>query len=183
MRVTPFLALAAVGSLFFAACAVASGQTSGGDARLDASTPPAPFIEPPDTGAGPADSGSGTTFSDIYRDLLGPTGVAACAGNGKCHGGADQPGSQATNLKGASGYICAGTKAECRATLLSSGILLSADKLAPEPDFTKSYAYAILRRQVGAEVQGSMPKGSAYVFTKSDLDRIGAWVAAGTPDN
>ena len=181
MRALPPLGLATAFSSLFVACAVASGEVSGGDARIDATAPPAPVIEKPDTGAPPRDSGAGTTFTDIYRDLFGPTGVASCTGVGKCHGGATHDGALGSTRQGAGGYVCAASKSECRSTLLSSGLIT-----AGETDFTKSYVHGVLRKKTagGTETEGTMPKSPAdFVFTKEELDRIAAWVAAGTPDN
>lgn len=119
------------------------------------------------------DSGSGATFTDLYRDLLGPSGAATCTKAGSCHGGASESGTRA------SGYICGADKAECRSTLLSSGLLVPGEK-----DFTKSKLYAVLRKDAGGSVRGNMPKSPTdYVFTAAELDRIGQWVATGAPDD
>jgi hypothetical protein len=164
MRALFALALGLVGS-GLGACAVASGEVSGGEARVDAAAPP----------SGPRDSGGGggATFTDIYNDLLGPQGAATCTKGGDCHGGASESGAQA------SGYICKADKAQCRSTLLSSGLLAQGEK-----DFTKSGLYGVLRKDVAGARTGTMPKVPGdFVFTAAELDRIGKWVAAGTPDD
>lgn len=158
MRTAVALALALVGS-GLVACAVASGEVAGGEPRVDASAPP----------SGDRDSGSGDTFTDIYRDILGPTGFASCTASSNCHGGASEVGTQS------SGYICK-DKAQCRSTLISSGQLVQGEK-----DFTKTNLYRALRR---SEKEGRMPQvPSGLIFTQAELDRIGRWVAAGAPDN
>ncbi len=163
MRALLALTLGLVGS-GLGACAVASGEVSGGEARVDAAAPPS---EPRDSGAG------GATFTEIYKDLLGPQGAATCTKGGDCHGGASESGTQAT------GYICKADKAQCRSTLLSSGLLVQGER-----DFTKSALYGALRKNVGGAASGSMPKVPGnFVFSAAELDRIGRWVAAGTPDD
>jgi hypothetical protein len=171
MRARLLFGLFVVGSSAVAGCAVASGNTSGGDARFDAAAPPGPVTETPD--AGEADAGSGTTFTDIYRDLLGPNGGGSCAGNGSCHGAAGQPGA-------AVGFICGTDKAQCRATLLSSGFVTAGEK-----DFTKTYLYSQIRkRNADGTTIGRMPKAPfTYAFSPASVDRIAKWVAAGALDD
>src|SRR5512140_1093248 len=73
------------------ACTDASGTVSGGDLTFAAGAPA--VIAAADAGPG---AGTGTKFSDLYRDFFGPGGAAKCAGNGQCHGAADQPGAMAS---------------------------------------------------------------------------------------
>lgn len=148
-----------------AACATASGEVSGGDPRepVDAGIPPEELI----------DAGTGATWTDLYRDLFGPTGLASCAGTGVCHGAVGQAGEVATH------FVCSDQKT-CRQTMLDAGLVRPKDSAAPE----KSVLETTLRhRAPSGIVIGLMPKQPPFVFPRAAMDRISTWIAAGTPDN
>jgi len=158
-----------------AACATATGDVSGGDPNPDpvadaGSAPtdgaPAPF--PEDL----VDAGSGSTWTDLYRDLFGPTGAASCTGNATCHG-TDQGGAKS------SGFTCADPKG-CRQSLVDVGQIRTRDTTAPG----KSLLVLTLRHRADSgNIVGIMPKTPPFVFPRSAMDRVKAWIAAGFPDN
>lgn len=122
------------------------------------------------------DAGSGTTWTDLYRDLFGPTGGASCAGNGPCHGSAEESGAS-----GSHGYVCA-SREGCRESMLSleTGLVQASDSTAPE----KSTLVATLRRRSAkGGIVGTMPKRSEYVFSHDSIARIEAWIRNGAPDD
>lgn len=143
-------ALGCAALFVLAACAEAStDQVDGGN--LKAPTP-----------SGPVDAGAGITFTDLYRDLFGPTGSASCSGGGgSCHGTASPPG----------GFGCGSNKSDCRTSVAA---------LAAGADFKSSGLFAILRKSNG---EGRMPKSPTFVFDDPTLNRIAAWAAAGAKDD
>jgi hypothetical protein len=114
------------------------------------------------------EAGTGSTWTELYADYFGGNGRAACAGNGSCHGSSSQLGA------GASMYICppdgdAG-KDTCYTTMVSSG--------------TASQLIASVLRSVKCPAC-LMPQAPTqiYEFSQTDVDRISAWIDAGTPNN
>ncbi len=154
------------------ACSSSSGSsTPSGDADAapaDAAAEAAP--EPPED-----DAGSGTKWTDLYRDFFGPSGRASCAGDGACHGAPNQAGAIT-----AGGFVCA-DEAGCRTKMIESGLVrLPADASDP----SSSTLVRILRkRNPDGSVTGIMPKRPAYVFSKTSIGRIETWIASGAkPD-
>lgn len=122
------------------------------------------------------DAGSGTAWTDLYRDLFGPTGGASCAGTGMCHGSAGESGAL-----GSQGYVCA-SREGCRESMLSAETLIvqASDSNAPE----RSSLVATLRRRSGTgTIVGTMPKRSQYVFSRQSIARIETWIRNGAPDD
>jgi hypothetical protein len=162
--------------VFVAACVNATTDVKGGEGLFD-TTPPPSSVTPQTCDIG-ADAGSGTHWSDLYRDFFGPTGAASCAGNGTCHGDANQSGA-----KSSGGYVCGANKDDCRASLLSENtglIALPADQAAPE----KSGLVTELRRKkADGTVVGLMPKTPACVFEPEAIDRITTWIKNGAPND
>jgi hypothetical protein len=152
-------ALGCAGFLLSACAEASTDQPDGGVLKVDGTPPPPP---PAPTSSARIDSGTGTTFTDLYRDLFGPTGAASCSGSGgSCHGTPAPPG----------GFACGPNKSDCRTSVAA---------LARGADFKSSALFAILRKSNG---DGRMPKSSAYAFDGTTMDRIGAWVAAGAKDD
>jgi hypothetical protein len=118
---------------------------------------------------------AGTTWSSLYRDYFGPSGVASCAGNGACHGGTSQPGYQT------SGFLCpAGDASQgCYASMTSVGDG-GADLVEPGVSFASDELSQVLCQSDGT---GIMPLYCTYYFTTVDIERIGDWVNAGAKDN
>jgi len=185
-------------ALFPLACTDASGNESGGDPTFEAGTPATV------TEGGPG-GGTGTTWTDLYRDFFGPTGAAKCAGNAMCHGAADQPGAKATG-----GYVCpdvmavvdagssdagdaggnpnaATAKKQCRDTMTSVIIVdppFSGMSTCGQP-FAKAYMHNVIRKATHDPAdENNMPRSPyTYVFSDADVKRIDTWVQAGCPDN
>ena len=155
-----------------AACAEASGDVRGGELAFDP-TPPA-FVEP---NACPvkdeADAGSGTAWSDLWRDLFGPTGAAKCA-DPICHG---SPSTTASKV----GLLCV-DQAGCRQSLFDKGLIQDpADFASPET----SAFYTILRRcDAQDQTVGTMPqRPSSYIFSPASLARVSTWMRNGAPND
>lgn len=120
--------------------------------------------------------GTGSTWTELYADYFGGTGRASCAGNGNCHGSGKQAGAAYI------GFVCpADDSKACYESLTTNTSLIM--KGMP---FTSSYLYTALRQSSGCTATPAcMPLSPVedYVFTKKDIDRIGAWVDAGMPNN
>lgn len=151
----------------FISCGDASQTTSGGEPRFDAAAGGSAPLACEDKGtAGPS------TWSSLYADYFGPTGKASCAGDGQCHGGADQPGAKAT------GYVCAPNASACYETVTKSRIVVAGDTTTP-PE--QSLLHVVLRKCDGT---GIMPKRPAsVVFSPSDMERIHNWLRKGAPND
>ncbi len=170
VRAYASLVLGSLVAVSVAACAEASSDTAvGGTPRFDPTPPPPPTNAPTPN----ADSGAGVTFTDLYRDFFGPTGAASCAGGSAgCHGAKGDPGGGV--------FVCADNKAECRTSIAG---------LASGASFQESFLFSILRKD--ATLAPSPPLGTnrmpknpkTYAFDKAGMDRIGAWVAAGSKDD
>ncbi len=169
-----FVGATATSSLI-AALGCSATSTSGGEPRFDAAPPPPPSPAALDASTNSnADVDAGTTWADLHRDFFGATGRASCAGDGACHGAANQPGAKAT------GYVCAGGRDECYA-----GIVNERTKLVVPGDTTtpanKSFLHLVLRKSDGT---GLMPKRPPeFFFTVGDMARIDAWIQRGAPND
>jgi len=116
--------------------------------------------------------GTGHTFTDLYQDYFGRVGGSGCAGNGRCHGAADQPGSIASH-----NFVCPpADKDTCYQGLQTAALATSADEGAPE----QSGLYLVLRKSSGG---GSMPKAPVCAFDDTDMKRIADWIRAGAPND
>lgn len=169
------------------ACTDAGGTVSGGDLTFEGGAPA--VISVVDAGPG---AGTGTKWTDLYRDFFGPTGAAKCAGNGQCHGAADQPGAVASG-----GYICpdvtpppdAGSnpaKAQCRDTMTK--VIIVSPPGGPSScgqPFAKAYMHNVIRKATAAaDDENNMPRSPfTYTFSDADVARIDTWVQAGCKDD
>jgi len=118
---------------------------------------------------------AGSTWTDLYRDYFGTSGVASCAGDGFCHGSTTQHGYLV------SGFLCPpGQQTDCY-----DGITSPADSgaglITPGRSFRDDYISQVLRQEDDAG--GGMPKSPDYTFTHVDIERISAWIEAGAPKN
>lgn len=122
------------------------------------------------------DAGSGTTWTDLYRDLFGATSPASCAGSGACHGDANQAGARSSN-----GFVCT-DKDGCRNSLLSAdtGLVQASDSAAPEQG---ALIHTLRHRTTSGSVTGTMPKGGSYVFSRASVTRIETWIRNGAPND
>jgi hypothetical protein len=172
MRGTFALSVSTLVAITIVACATATGDITIAPEKFDAARPPTPEA------ACVIESGSGTKWSDLHRDLFGPTGrPGSCAFKGNCHGSADQAGAKAS-----SDFVCGANKTECRANLLRLNLVSDADKAAPEKS---SLIAGILRiRDASNNIVGIMPKEpSNCVYSQASLDRIETWIKNGFPDD
>ncbi len=143
-----------------------SSTSSSGDVEEDAG--------PVDRYEEREDQGTGVTFSDLYRDFLGPTGKASCAGSdGLCHGGPEKAGAL-----GSSGFVCGADKDACYAAMTGKASLVTSQD-ATEP--TKSTLYLVVRhRRPDGSLVGNMPKRPVtYVFSTASMERIATWIKNG----
>jgi hypothetical protein len=165
-RPTAPLLIVLVVAASFAACAEASGEIRGHDQEID--TSPAPYL-----GCDPTeqiDAGTGTAWSDLYRDLFSPNGAAGC-GNPACHGGAQGAGAEL--------FKCFDEIA-CRDFVRPTQLRLPSDADDPE-----NSAFVTILRHCDDDRNriGRMPKQPAsYFFSRKSIARVKAWIAAGAPD-
>lgn len=143
--------------LVLVACSDATGQARGGQQLLQVES------------GGACSDPSQHRWQDLYACYFGPAAKASCTAQNSCHGAADQPGAQA------SGFTCAATRDSCW-----RGITAKIVPPGAAQDPTSSALYLALRKSDGT---GTMPKGSAFVFQPSDLDRIAAWIKDGAKDD
>jgi hypothetical protein len=118
---------------------------------------------------------AGTTWTSLYRDYFGPSGVASCAGDGACHGGTTQQGYEY------SGFLCppGDTSAACWGGITSRGDG-GAYLILPDASFATDKLSQVLCQTTGV---GSMPLFCSYDFTPVDIQRVAGWVNAGALDN
>jgi hypothetical protein len=121
------------------------------------------------------DAGSGTGWSDLYRDYFGPTGKASCAGTGQCHGSTTQAGTVS------SGYVCPDTADGCYAGITAASNIPVLVTVGDTGDPTTSGLYTILRKCAGGGLMPLQP--STLMFTNADMARIDAWLKAGAPND
>jgi hypothetical protein len=162
------LALAAVVPLASAvpACVNAPESATGGDFLFDAEAP---------INTSPHDAGTGSKWSDLYRDFFGPTGQASCTTTGDCHGTMDQSGARAI------GFVCGQTKDDCYMSMLTSIVPPGGTPAGARIPAESTVLYQNVRKIMPANgaPQGTMPRSSTFAFSPADLQRIAAWMNAG----
>ncbi len=163
-----------LGLALVAACAEAGGEASGGGFTADgerAATAP-PFTPPPaDAGAS---CGTGTKWSELYRDIFGkPGSPGSCTFNGSCHGTPEGEGSRS-----AAGIKCF-DEAGCRQSMLDKKLV----KVANAPAPGGATLFNILRaRDASGALGGIMPKEPAsFEYSPQCLERMKGWIANGSP--
>lgn len=169
------------------ACSDADGQLRGGATQFDAA-PPTDDGDPDLTESDASDvdaagwpeeqldAGSGTTWTDLYRDFFGPTGAASCSSANTCHG---DPSAVGTTKS--AGYLCA-DKDGCRESMLSdSTLLIQPRDVAAPADST--LVRILWHRKADGSLTGSMPKTPRYVFSRASLERVQTWIANGAPND
>ncbi len=173
MRLHPLFALSL---LVLGACATATGDVLGGEARFDAAAPAAleaGIVEPDLSGAGP------TTWAGLYRDFFGHSAKSSCAGNGTCHGTATAVGSKASN------FVCAdlaGCWESLRNGLPPQGgkpLVDAADIAAPDG----AYLFSVIRifnPDGTTSVNRNMPQQPRdFAFTPEHVARMKTWITSG----
>jgi hypothetical protein len=155
------------------ACSQATGEVRGGeltDAGVEA-------VEQPPFDAGATCFGSGTKWSDLYRDIFGPTGrPGSCSFRSECHGTPE-----GTGARSGSGIQCFDEKG-CRQSFFDKNIITPQDSAAPE----KSGLFVgLLRvRKPDGTITGFMPQQPAdYVFPDTCVERIKTWIRDGAKDD
>ncbi len=141
----------------------ASGTVSGGEPLFDAATPPA------STSTVEGDAGPNPTWAGIYADFFAPTGKGSCAGDGTCHGAANEPGAVASN------FVCGADKNACFESMTGASGLVDATNPAPP-----SGLESIIRKASGG---GRMPLRSTVSFSIDDVARIRAWIKNGAKND
>lgn len=147
-------------------CATADGDVAGGDPRGFDMTPPA-FT--PDTTPCTSE-GAGARWSDLYRDLFGPTGrTGSCTFSAGCH---QRTGNAAAKLA----FQCY-DQSGCYQSLVDGGWIKPTDSAAPDES---SFLKALLRLQkADGTVIGFMPKEPICVYPEPALARIRTWIRDG----
>lgn len=139
------------------------------DAGADATPPPEPVEG--------VCAGSGTKWSDLYRDIFGPTGSpGSCSFRSSCHGSPE-----AAGARSGAGIECFDEKG-CRQSLFDKNIVMPSDSEAPE----KSGLFVgLLRiRRPNGTVAGFMPQAPAdYVFPSACVERMKTWIRDGAKDD
>ena len=164
-----------LGIAALAACMNASGELVGGEPLYNASPPPFACIE--DDGTGPA------TWTALYDGVIGPNAVyrtdegsgtqkGGCAGDGTCHGGADQLGARQSK------FSCT-TKEDCRNQLFASNLVTAASDAGGSASAVNLIGVMRNLERAG----GYMPKRPVCAFPKSTIDRIRRWAEKGAPDD
>jgi hypothetical protein len=171
VRSTAFGLVVAVAAM--GACAEAGGELKGGDltdAGISATeTPPAPRPTPAPC------VGTGTRWSDLYRDIFGPDGGASCSFKSNCHGSPDGAGARSP-----AGIQCFDVKT-CRQSMLDRNLV--APKDAAEPAKSVLIRGILRRLKPDGQVNGIMPQEPAdYVFSDACLERIASWIRDGLKD-
>lgn len=173
MRLRALLPALALGGAL-GACAEAGGGVSGGERRFDAAAP-TPVVEedaatPEPVPCAPADRGTGHTFTELYADYFGREGGAACAGDGRCHGAADQPGAVISD------FVCPVGDQDACYRGVRAALVRPQDRDLPE----ESRLYFVLRKEEG---DGYMPLRPECFFDETDMTRIRDWIRAGAPND
>lgn len=156
-----------------AACASAGGTVKGGEPAFDAAAPEVTAATGCIIGA---DAGSGTTWTDLYRDFFGPNGAGSCVGNGTCHGDPSKPGSSASK------FVCE-DKDACRASMVSeeSGlVILPRDAADPH---NSGLVQELRRKNADGTVSGLMPKRPNCAFDTDAIARIETWIKNNAPND
>jgi hypothetical protein len=160
-----------------ASCATASGGPEGGDltpAGRDAATPP-PFDAGIFVDAAVIEKLClSPAWSDLYRNLFGPTGRGgSCSFERDCHGTPEGSGARS-----GSGIECYDERG-CCVSLFEKGLIRPSNFKQPE----KAFLFGILRRQVDGGRLGIMPKEpSDYVFSPESLESIREWIRSGAAE-
>ncbi len=162
-RRTVSVAVATLGLVAACASDDSNPSTSPPDASAETSTPE------------PVDIGTGTQWSDLYRDIFGPTGrPGSCAFLSTCHGSADADGVKA------GGVSCVDARG-CRQSFLDLKLVKPENQSDPD----KATLFLVIRnRDATGTVRGFMPRTpSSFVFPAKSIERMKAWIRDGAPDN
>jgi hypothetical protein len=156
------------------ACSDAGGEVNGGgvtDAGAEATKPPAPV-------EGPC-NGSGTKWSDLYRDIFGPTGQpGSCGYLSYCHGTPDGDGARSR------GGIQCFDKDGCWQSFHVKGLVSDSDAGPQVPEESGLLSSVLRLRRPDGTISGFMPQApSNYLYAPACIDRMKAWIANGAQDD
>jgi hypothetical protein len=169
----PLAVTAALAAL--AACAEAGGDVRGGElseAGVAALKPPPAVLVLIEN------VGGGSRWSDLYRDIFGPTGrPGSCSYGTGCHGPPDAPAHQAEPFAAIECLDLHG----CRQSMIAQKLLKPTDTANPGG----SQLIGVLRVKAATPtgISGIMPKAPPATFPPESIDRIKAWIANGFPDD
>jgi hypothetical protein len=167
--------VAVLSVLAIALCASAcSGRTEAND-PIDASTDMDAALDADDD----ANDGGESTWTSLYRDYFGLSGVASCAGAptaaGGCHASRADTGSLA------SGFNCGMTQESCYAGITApQSIVPAGGSATPETTLLYRSLRSTLPPQPGISPQ---PQSSTFAFSSADLQRIAEWIQRGAMDD
>jgi len=148
------------------ACSSAPADVQGGDQRFDTTPPIRPATHCAD--------GTGTTWSDLYRDCFGP-GYADCGGTGGCHRSSQDTGTSF------SGFLCGASKESCYEGMVGIDSLVTPNG-TQQPEKTRLYA-ALRKAPPLTSPERAMPNNTGFAFTADDLARINAWIKNGAKND
>jgi hypothetical protein len=118
---------------------------------------------------------AGATWSALYRDYFGTTGVASCAGSGsECHGSPD------SDAYVVSGYLCPPHDAGACYESFTSQSSTGSGFIVGDGGWGASPLPYILCQCNG---MGYMPYACCYTFQAVDMQRIADWVNAGATND
>lgn len=168
-------------------CAVASGEVTGGQPVFDSGS-----TETDGSAGGTSDAAAdaptgASTWTALYTDYFGPTGIANCASLPTCHNSASSSGGMT------SGFVCGTSKDECYMGMTVGIMCANAVPPCPivqgtVPQMTGLYNN-LHKVDANGKASGTMPLNGAtitakgYVFMPSDVARISAWISAGAQNN
>ncbi len=166
--------------LAFGACSDASGDVKGGQWRDFDAASPANFVNP--ISEPTYEDAKPDTWTGIYRDYFGRRAKSSCAGNGTCHGGANENGVKSSNfvctdLAGCYQSLRASKHPDPRVSTVS--LVENADKTNP----SGAYLFRVIRyrneQAIVVEGRGMPQLPRDFAFQNSDVVRMQAWVLAG----
>ena len=176
------LPVVAANAIALDACFTGGQNPDGGEPLFDA-TPDPISSDGGDAACIPTDAAT-ATWSTLYADLFGPASLGQCgaASRSNVDGSASTSCHHDSSGVGAisSGFICGDTQETCYQGITSPNASFAGQQVVVPCRPDDSYLLKVLRHDGG----GLMPfYPENVVFSDSDMARVRAWIAAGTPDN
>ena len=167
------------------ACYDSPPSPSGGDPLFDAALPNPISEDAGDASDAPAcpdpDAGD-ATWTALYADFFGPTGIGQCGDMTRadgteqtsCHHDATGNGAVA------SGFICGDTQQSCWSGITNPAASFIGQQVVIAGNPCASYLTQVLRHDGG----GLMPYyPQSVVFSDQDMARVATWIAQGAQNN
>lgn len=128
-----------------------------------------------DAAAEPVDVGSGTKWSDLYRDIFGPTGrPGSCVFSAGCHAS-----ETAAGVVGG-GIRCFDQKG-CREGFLAASLVKQENVANPD---TAALFSVVRHRKANGDESGFMPKEPEdFYFPAKSIERMKTWIKDGFKDD